>query len=267
MIFKIWLIYSRISRKIKLICNSRHLYCIRNNLLFSLLINIIIMTGFVFGIIRFLFLFSPSEANLYFSNEVNDLEFTAISVSGMLETDSIILQVENYSKILLHNFCIDYDNKKYDNIKYIALYMNEKSFSSSIEIKRKNDLPISAFLGDPSLIIDKENVRYFDKTITLNNGILLAGIDDGEYKVRITGATIKAFDTNDKEIFSTNKFNIIQNKDIYGSSYIITHKKTSLIPPNVMRTYNERPATNHFLADFEGIDDITFVGTGELFFL
>lgn len=264
--FRIWLIYNQIAKKAKSIYNSKLLHWIRNNLLFALFINIIIMTCFVFGIIRFLFLFSPSKANLHFSDEVTSLEFTASSVSCTLETDHIGLLIENECKIQLDGLCIKYDGKEYDNIDYFSLHMDAESTFALFGIKRNDNSPTSAFLTDPELLGIEGSVRCFNKDIILNNGMIVGGFEDGEYKVWITGAKVKAYDSSDKEIFDADTFTLILNEKLYGISSITTCGKTSLITPNIMRKYNESPVTNHYSASFEGVTDVTFVGSGELFF-
>ena len=254
--------YKRISRIVKNILYSRFLCWLRNILLF----NIVIMTILVLGIVYVLFLFSPLEANIYFSDKVSELEFSAESVSGTLETDHINLQIETDCKIRLDNFCITYENKRYENIQYLLLSIKKDSPFSLIGIQRNDGIITSAFFTSPSLTGTEDSVRCFNKEIIFNNGILLGGLESAEYKIWITGATITALDSNNKEIFEATDFFFEINEDVNGIAYLTTDVKTSIITPNILRKYNELPDVNYCSANFEGINNATYVGNGDILF-
>lgn len=260
--FRLWIIYKRISRIVKNIYHSRFLCWLRNTLLF----NIVIMTILVLGIVYVLFLFSPSEANVYFSDKVSELEFSAQSVNGTLETDHITLQIETDCKIRLDNFCINYENERYDNIQYLLLSLKKDAPFSLIGIQRNDGIITSAFFTDQSLIGIEDSVRCFNKDIIFNNGILLGGLENAEYKVWITGADVTALDSNNTEIFEATDFCFEINEDMNGTAYLTTDVKTTIKTPNILRKYNELPDVNYCSADFKGVNNATYVGNGDLLF-
>ena len=260
--FRLWLIYKRVTRKISTVYNSRFLCWFRNSLLF----NVIRMTILVLGIVYILFLFSPSEGNIYFSDKVDSLELEASSISGTLETDHVNLQIEDNCKITLNNFCIDYNNKRYEDIEYLLLTVKKDSPFGSIGIRRNDNIITSAFFSNTQLIGQDNSVRCFNKDIILNTGILLGGLESAEYKVWVTGATVSAYNSNDKKIFDTTEFIFIVDENLYGTPYLTTTVKTTLITPNILMKYNELPIINYCSANFENVSDITFVGSGDIVF-
>lgn len=176
------------------------------------------------------------------------------------------MRIENDCKIELDNICMEYKNKRYENIKYLLLSVEKDSPFGLIGLQRNDGITTSAFFTTPELIGTDNSVRCYNKEIILNEGILLGGLDSAKYKVWITGAKIIAFDSNNKEIFHATEFNLIADEKLYGTPYLTANKKTTLITPNIMRKYNELPVVNYCSADYENITDITYVGNGELLF-
>lgn len=260
--FRLWIIYKRISKIAKNVYYSRFLCWFRNTLFF----NFAIMTILVLGIVYVLFLFLPSEANVYFSDQVSELEFSAGSVSGTLKTDHINLQIESDCKIRLDNFCINYKNEKYENVQYLLLSIKKDIPFSLIGIQRNDGTTTSAFFADPSLIEKKNSIRCFNKEIIFNNGILLGGLESAEYKVWITGANVTALDSNNTEIFEATDFFFEINENVNGIACLTTDVKTTIITPNISKKYNELPDVNYCSADFEGVNNATYVGSGDLLF-
>lgn len=123
--------------------NKKSIY-IRNNRIVQLFFNIIIMTCLILGLVYILFLFLPSEANLYFSNEVSNIDFTANSVYGELETNQITLRLNSKCKIELHNLVVKYNNKIYKNVNTLAIDYGKHS-SGLLEIKRNDNTNTSVF--------------------------------------------------------------------------------------------------------------------------
>lgn len=259
--FRMWLIYKRISKIIRSIYDSRFLYWLRSTLLF----NVIKMFVLVLGIVYTLFLFFPSEANIYFSDEVKELEFVANSARGSLETDQINLQIESDCKIRLDNICVDYENTRYENIEYLLLSVEKQAPFGLVGIQN-NQTTTSAFFISQKSIGKANSVRCSNKEIILNEGILLGGLDSSEYEFWTISAKITAFTSDNKEVFQATEFNIIVDEDLYGTPYLTTSKKTTLITPNIMRKYNESPVTNYCSMDFDGITTLTYEGSGELLF-
>lgn len=168
--------------------------------------------------------------------------------------------------IKLNNFCIDYNDKRYEDIDYLLLTIKKDSPFGLIGIQRNDDIITSAFFSNTQLIGKDNSVRCFNKDIILNTGILLGGLESAEYKVWVTGATVSAYNSNNKKICDATKFIFIVDEKLYGTPYLTTNVKTTLITPNIMRKYNELPVINYCSANFENVSDITYVGSGDIIF-
>lgn len=121
---------------------------------------------------------------------------------------------------------------------------------------------LSGLFDDPP----ENSIECRSTNITFNDRVFFSKFSKGSYNLKTTDYKIKAMDSNNTELFCTDTLTLIVNENVSEAPHIEATGLISLISPNVIKKFNENKAFHYYSADFEGISNATFTGTGDVLF-